>query len=1435
MIRIIITLLFIIPMAAFGQGSIRRFSSIARMIQMNPQASAVSGKLTAEVAGYYDEGDWGGATRVVDWMASSALATNRGTVFASPFGGQWVFHDRGGPIVSLIHWGARGDGVTDDTAAVMDAARYVTPGKTLYAPAGYTFLLSNTIKLTNDNVTVDFNGSTNKFVYGSRLPAIQIGPTPIVMSGLSMSLDSTTNLVTGAPTNTFSAGDMVLLYNDSEDPPDYIPGQFAFVQEASGTTIRLDRFPHTTMTTTRAYRFALAPKAGSVRNVVVDLSECGNCIGISTYGSGHVVERSRVFGTGEYTDPNYIGIEARGQAITVRENKVDGIIDYHNNDDRSGYGIFLAGDSVTASANDIENCKHTLSTSERKARSHRLRMIDNVLRQRGDWEYLEGGSIFLGNLDVHANVDSIEIRGNTLESWGRYNFAIRNGNFEIVNNRSLIHTQSGLPFAQQHLGFNEAFIKRAYVSGNQFDTPDSTLVTYFGNRLSGYTGTHSNMTWIGNTFENGIFSLQDYTGSDFNPMVDISLIGNRFHRSTGTPVLFSGPVSNVVMSGNIVRYGVGNGVTIAVPGDDSSNPPRQIYITGNSFQKESGTGYDVRVISGPTNIVLLGQNKFSSSPTLGIADYVPVGLYGTGDKFPRVAGNSSGKILFGSGSSEPLFGLRRLYGGAIELDGIYVSKSTSPSDNAFVTYMNAFSNRFNFIIRSDGLQAYNYWVWDTNTTSTPMTNTTIVLGPRRTEDFSNGVFRLTGAFGITERPEPVTPQGDTASIWLDSDTLKSIKVKWPDGTSSSIWHAGSDGSGSGLDADLLDGQHGSYYLDRAYHTGTQSYTTITGLGQLATVDDAPIDGLSYGRKNGAWSQVVDSTHTHTVSNITGLGPLATSDAPTNGLSYGRNNGAWSQVADAFHTHDASDTVTGEFDPGLLGTGTADTDTFLSGGGGGSQSWRQVLTNDVGGLSDWMATKSDTGHTHAASNIVSGTLAAERLGTGTATTNTFLQGNGSNPPFWGTIPSTPSPTNGIADAPADGVFYGRKNNSWTQPDVSDLSGISSWGMSWIDGTVVDEVDALTTLTLVGGSPSTIESPARYSVRVNSGGSPSIRHRLNLIASGGLSLSLSDDGVNDESDTTVSIQDGGITTNKVASAFHQWVYDKTLSLHGTVIDEPNITDTATVEVTAAGPNLAFTVPNDSITYSKLQNVSATNRVLGLGSTAPGNATELAIGDGLITSSTDLKLNIEAGSGIEFATNGSKKITITSKGYTPSNDAVANLLLVTTSETTDNNQDATWRDVTPTARTGMSTTIPANTLLSGSVMKVEIAGVMDAADANWAPQLRMILDGPTGSDYTVTFIMNEPGSTFPSETTTWKAEAFIVVASAGSPATVRQRSFSIWADGGMTGSGSLAGYGLMTSGQTSNSLDTTQDNTFKLEYRGMNSNMQSFSVTSVVIWML
>jgi len=59
-----------------------------------------------------------------------------------------------------------------------------------------------------------------------------------------------------------------------------------------------------------------------------------------------------------------------------------------------------------------------------------------------------------------------------------------------------------------------------------------------------------------------------------------------------------------------------------------------------------------------------------------------------------------------------------------------------------------------------------------------------------------------------------------------------------------VWHAGNDGSGSGLDADLLDGQHGSYYLAAENLTGIVPAKRLDGIygidisGNAATATNA---------------------------------------------------------------------------------------------------------------------------------------------------------------------------------------------------------------------------------------------------------------------------------------------------------------------------------------------------------------------------------------------------------------------------------------------------------------------------------------------------------------------------------------------------------------------------------------------------------------------
>lgn len=87
-----------------------------------------------------------------------------------------------------------------------------------------------------------------------------------------------------------------------------------------------------------------------------------------------------------------------------------------------------------------------------------------------------------------------------------------------------------------------------------------------------------------------------------------------------------------------------------------------------------------------------------------------------------------------------------------------------------------------------------------------------------------------------------TSGNKSSAVLLYTDSASHVEFNVsPKVSSNIVWHAGNDGTGSGLDADLLDGQHGSYYTDIVSRLGytplnTTAYTAADVLSKLLTVD-----------------------------------------------------------------------------------------------------------------------------------------------------------------------------------------------------------------------------------------------------------------------------------------------------------------------------------------------------------------------------------------------------------------------------------------------------------------------------------------------------------------------------------------------------------------------------------------------------------------------
>lgn len=504
-------------------------------------------------------------------------------------------------------------------------------------------------------------------------------------------------------------------------------------------------------------------------------------------------------------------------------------------------------------------------------------------------------------------------------------------------------------------------------------------------------------------------------------------------------------------------------------------------------------------------------------------------------------------------------------------------------------------------------------------------------------------------------------------------------------------------------------------LDRANHAGSQSYTTITGLGSLATVNDAPSDGSQYARKNGAWA-VITSAYTSTNfftdltnaliagSNVTlainttnrtiTISSTGGGAGATNGTAISVNGGPLLSFGNLTSTTGVGITATGtNITVALVDRDFGD--ITVSGSG-------TVFTVDNGSITTnkWDAT---------AWNWVNGKAGLTNDQTFTGT-NTFTK-----PTTFDTINvvtlvisnsvDVPSGGTGTNTHPAQALLVGNGTNAIRHlaAAASKLAGWNSAGVvtnvAFGVGVTNDDAGGLRVNFAAGANITFTTNGTQLTIAATAGGGSTngtavyikgaSASAANFVASAELDPTLTGTNV------TFALVANSVGTNKIDSTFYNWINGKQSALTfstGTTNSGGTITvalapgsgvtfatnaNTITISSTGSGsavyvkgasvsspnfiasPELDPTATGTNVTYAVVAGSIATNKI---DSTfhgwVSGKQAALTFSTGTTNSGGTVTAALAAGSGVSFSTNGNT-ITITTTNGTSLPVTVSNVV--------------------------------------------------------------------------------------------------------------------------------------------------------------------------------
>lgn len=526
--------------------------------------------------------------------------------------------------VSVKDFGAVGDGVTDDTAAIQAAIDFmaVSGGELTFPPGTYivTAPLTGTFA---DNINISIRGYGAKIdaTAVSTLNVISLGGSRVSSTPLGGNVSKNANTFTVTSASGITGGRILLITStDLWVPgiPTYFKGELALVEQIASTTITNSNPMYDGYTAATTTVHLLDMPQITVEGLEI---ECDDDVIALTilYARNPVVRNCKVYGS-RYAGV-YVGYCLGG---TVDSNFIYDV--WNGTITGTSYGVVVGtGQGVKVVNNTINNTRHAISGGGFEPLREAV-YANNTCHNSS----LENN---VGCLDIHANVELALITGNVASSviCQGINATISNNilrnneptvptilvlqvldsDYCIIKGNRVIHTSSDVSaFGIAVRAFeNNTTIKSLSIEGNCVDTVSRAVSIQ--PRNSSVTGTSIGvLSVIGNQFKTTGTSPAFVCSNDGAATITVDELissGNVYHAENWNAFISTGnPITATVSVGDTFKANVLNGYLAYFCGTD-------VRLTSPSFYGSvGGAGNSRSVYYENTGRVVVTNPVFSN-------------------------------------------------------------------------------------------------------------------------------------------------------------------------------------------------------------------------------------------------------------------------------------------------------------------------------------------------------------------------------------------------------------------------------------------------------------------------------------------------------------------------------------------------------------------------------------------------------------------------------------------------------------------------------------------------------------------------------------------------------------------------------------------------------------------------------------------------------